>query len=241
MKSNSPFTPGPTRPPLRAAYRLRAGWAAGRPAGPGRSRLAYGPRHSRLLTQVLEPAAAAGSTTVRAPAPRATAACTIRARPRPRRRRAQTRRGSGPGGDEPPRRGGDAGPQPDMLSIAWSTAPAPRRNSPDNAGRTRRRPGLAGPVTPARLTRCGCPGPIRNGSLHAIGLVGTTIDQVRQLRPVRRAGQDRNGSLLPTGLAETNDGQPTGPAVRRGAAGGWGPSRRRAPSARCTCSGTYGT
>ena len=33
----------------------------------------------------------------------------------------------------------------------------------------------------------------------------------------------------------------TGQAVRRGAAGSWGPSRRRAPSARCTCSRTYGT
>ena len=35
MQSNSPFTPGPTRPPLRAAYRLRqlACWLSNRPPG----------------------------------------------------------------------------------------------------------------------------------------------------------------------------------------------------------------
>ena len=42
-------------------------------------------------------------------------------------------------------------------------------------------------------------------------------------------------SLHPTGLAETD----RRPGVRRGEAGCWGPSRRRAPSARCTCSDTY--
>ena len=138
------------------------------------------------MTQALEPAAAAGSTT---------AGC-----------------GAGAGSS---RHGGLHDPGPAAASTeagSNKTWFGPRRGraalATDRIGRSRS--GLAGPVTPARLTQCGCPGLHWHGSLH------------------------------PIGLAET-DRRPTGPAVRRGAVGGWGPSRRRAPSARCTCSGTYGT